>query len=223
MLNPETATTVVGALVAGLATSIHCVGMCGPLACLACQGKPNCSVSSLAANYHGSRLTAYALGGAVAGLIGQAIIAAIPASVLQGLPWVAGGLLVIWAIGTSFQWFPQLPRPAFLKNHRRASAILGFATPLIPCAPLYLMFGLSALSGSAVRGATLMLAFGLGTIPLLWIAQHQMAGFQRRFGQRGFVILQRTLVFSASAVILWRLSATALAGKATCCTSALLP
>tara|TARA_R110002096_G_scaffold376724_6_gene570476 strand:+ start:5213 stop:5878 length:666 start_codon:yes stop_codon:yes gene_type:complete len=214
---PETTITTLGAFVAGLATSIHCLGMCGPLACLACQSKGSCSTTPLASAYHGSRLGAYSVVGAMAGGIGGVLLEVIPPAVTNVLPWVAGAFLIAWAVGWSFNWFPNFARLPFGKLTKNAPTLLGLATPLIPCAPLYLIFGLAALSGSAVRGAGITLAFGLGTVPLLWLAQHQLANFRARFGQRGVLILQRILVFSASALVLWRLGATAIAGQPTCC------
>lgn len=214
---PETTITTLGAFLAGLATSVHCLGMCGPLACLACQSKGNCSTTPLAASYHGSRLASYTTVGAIAGGIGGVLLEAIPPSVFVALPWIAGGILIAWAIGWSFNWFPNFAKLPFGKITKNTPTLLGIATPLIPCAPLYLIFGLAAFSGSPVRGAVITLAFGLGTVPLLWLAQHQLANFRERFGQRGVLILQRSLVLSASALVLWRLSATAIAGQPTCC------
>ena len=40
---------------------------------------------------------------------------------------------------------------------------MGLATPLLPCGPLYAMMGIGLLSGSPIRGAELMLAFGRST------------------------------------------------------------
>ncbi|MEM1294924.1 MAG: sulfite exporter TauE/SafE family protein [Verrucomicrobiota bacterium] len=214
---PETTITTLGAFLAGLATSVHCLGMCGPLACLACQSRGTCATTPLASSYHGSRLAAYTIAGAIAGAIGGLILESIPPSLLTLLPWFAGVFLIAWAVGWSFNWFPSFGRLPFAKLTKNTPTLLGLATPLIPCAPLYLIFGLAAFSGSPVRGAAITLAFGLGTVPLLWLAQHQLANFRARFGQRGVLILQRSLVFSASVLVLWRLGATAIAGQPTCC------
>ena len=47
---------------------------------------------------------------------------------------------------------------------RIAPGWVDLATPLLPCGPLYLMLGICTLTGSAARGASLALVFGLGTI-----------------------------------------------------------
>ena len=62
------------ALVAGLITSVHCVAMCGPLACA--WGRPqqqSMPVEWLLLSYHVSKLLAYCLVGAIAGTVGHGI------------------------------------------------------------------------------------------------------------------------------------------------------
>jgi sulfite exporter TauE/SafE len=65
------------------------------------------------------------------------------------------------------------------------AAALGFATPLLPCGPLYFILAAALLAGSALRGAEFMLAFGLGTVPLLWLAQSQFHRLQARLSPPG--------------------------------------
>ena len=67
--------TSAAAFLAGLVTSLHCVGMCGPLSCswaLGKAGTPAAGHSFLinTSLYHGSRLVSYGLIGMIAGLIG---------------------------------------------------------------------------------------------------------------------------------------------------------
>ena len=52
-----------------------------------------------------------------------------------------------------------------------AGGLLGIISPCLPCTPLYLIFGVSLLSVSALTGAKIALCFSLGTVPLLWAAQ----------------------------------------------------
>jgi sulfite exporter TauE/SafE len=63
-VNLETATAL-AAVGAGLATSLHCIGMCGPLAC-ALKVRP--------LEYHGSRLISYTITGGLAGAIGDPLV-----------------------------------------------------------------------------------------------------------------------------------------------------
>lgn len=81
----------------------------------------------------------------------------------------------------------------------------GLMTPLLPCGPLYLMFGIALLSGSSVRGAEFMAAFALGTLPALWIAQHQLHRLNKRLKPQNIGRLRSALALLAGGIMLWRL------------------
>jgi len=202
-MNPELATTLGGAFVFGAATSLHCVGMCGPLACVACQRGAGCTKLQSALQYQVARLGSYTVLGALAGCLGWMLgprLASVTSS-LHPLAWIG---LVAALVGVGFlvhRRFPLHPRQLL---SRIAPAWIGLATPLIPCGPLYLVFGLAALSGSAIRGATLALVFGLGTLPLLWLAQHQWGRLQALLGTRRARFLQRGIIAVAVLLVAWR-------------------
>jgi sulfite exporter TauE/SafE len=82
--------------------------------------------------------------------------------------------------------------------------LVGAATPVLPCAPLYLVIAMATFAGSALRGAEWMLAFGLGTVPLLWIAQAQMGWLRRHLGSAGLARLQFGLALAAALLVAWR-------------------
>jgi uncharacterized protein len=174
-------------------------------------------VGTIATVYHLCRLTGYAVfGGIVAGL-GKIPLLALPNSWVRLLPWV----LVLVFIGIAFRLERFLPRPGWAGKHylkyrswtseRSAltrAALIGSATPLIPCGPMYLMLSLSIFAGSAVKGAEMMLAFGLGTTPLLWIAQTRLS---RRLAQVSPMTLRRVqagIALGSAVVISWRLRGT---------------
>lgn len=206
------------AFVAGLITSLHCVGMCGPLACALMpvrreQGDP-LVVSSV---YHLSRLTGYAALGALAGGLGHAPLNWLSSDVLRWLPWV----LVLFFVALAFRWDRLLRKPAILGGltlrlsrwagelpRTSAAAVLGFATPLLPCGPLYFIVTLALLSGSALRGVEFMLAFGLGTVPLLWFAQTQFQWLRSRLTPLWLNRLRLGLALATALVIGWRLRGT---------------
>src|SRR6185369_4417087 len=119
---------------------------------------------------------------AIGGAVGQMPLAWMSRSGWRFGPWV----LVVFFIALAFRWDRFLPKVALLgrltwklqawgraRSRITAAAALGFATPLLPCGPLYFILSLALLSGSVGRGIEFMLAFGLGTVPLLWIAQTQ--------------------------------------------------
>jgi sulfite exporter TauE/SafE len=89
-----------------------------------------------------------------------------------------------------------------------SSSFMGLLTPFLPCGPLYLLFGVALLSGSALKGAELALAFGLGTVPLLWLAQHSFHKWRARLKPTTMVRLQRSLALLTAIIMAWRLQDT---------------
>jgi sulfite exporter TauE/SafE len=206
------------AFIAGLVTSLHCVGMCGPLSCALMPVRGDRSdASTVSTVYHVSRLAGYAVLGGCAGAFGRAPLMWLSDSVLRWLPWV----LVLFFVGLALRWDRHLPKllilgrlnwklQAWMRGRSRvhAAAAMGLATPLLPCGPLYFLVSLALLSGSAVRGVEVMLAFGLGTVPLLWLAQSQFHWVRGRLSPLWLGRLRVTFALAAAAVISWRLRAT---------------
>lgn len=210
--------TTAAALIAGLATSLHCAGMCGPIACgLGTLAKSEVERLAAASLYHGARLVSYALIGAACGALGRQPLEWFFDSPAVLLPWVLVAVLVMMALGLD----RRVPRPALLGRVTArlrlrigrfhacgAAASMGMLTPLLPCGPLYLVFGAALLAGSAAKGAEFSLAFGLGTVPLLWIAQHQFHRIRARLGPSAMTRLRRGLALAAALMLVWRLHDT---------------
>jgi sulfite exporter TauE/SafE len=206
------------AFLAGLVTSLHCAGMCGPLACALMPGRSDgADPQTVSTAYHLSRLSAYAMLGAVAGGVGRLPLALLDGSTWRYLPW----LLVLFFVALAVRFDQRLPRLALLgrvygamavrlrgRSRVRSAAALGFATPLLPCGPLYLLLSLALLSGSALRGAETLLAFGLGTVPLLWFAQTNYQWLRARLGPVWLARAQTVLALAVAAVLVWRLRST---------------
>jgi sulfite exporter TauE/SafE len=182
--------TPVAAFLAGLATSLHCAVMCGPLAC-ALGAKP--------ARYHRSRMVAYSVVGGLCGGLGEGLAALFQAPPLRLTPWA----LAIVLIGIAFRLDKRLPQPRWLTAillRARLRDHLGLLTPLLPCGPLWMMFGVAAVGASAVRGALLLAAFVLGTIPLYTLLQ----GSFRRLPALWIYRAQRALALIAAGLLVWR-------------------
>jgi uncharacterized protein len=205
------------ALAAGLVTSLHCAGMCGPLACWLSPVKTKEDPTLIFSTYQVTRLMSYTLLGAAAGGLGGLPLAWLGTTFLRYLPWA----LVIFFLVTAFRLHRNLRRPLVLvrmgfrvqgwvqgRSRVSAAAILGTATPLLPCGPLYLVAALAALSGSAARGASFLLAFGLGTLPLLWFTQTQFGWLRSKIPARWIGRVQAAMALIAAAVISWRLRGT---------------
>ena len=206
------------AFIAGLVTSLHCAGMCGPLACALMPVRGDRSDGqTVSTMYHVSRLFGYGTLGALAGGLGSAPLAWFSGSALRWLPWV----LVLFFVALALRWDRHLPKIAALgkltwklqgalrgRSRVQAAAALGLATPLLPCGPLYFIVALALLSGSMSRGVEVMLAFGLGTVPLLWLAQSQCHWVRRKLSPLWLGRMRVTVALTTALVIGWRLRAT---------------
>jgi sulfite exporter TauE/SafE len=206
------------AFVAGLVTSLHCAGMCGPLACALMPARGDrTDGQTVSTVYHLSRLTGYALLGALAGGLGRAPLTWLSQSALRWLPWV----FVLFFVALALRWDRYLPKLAALtrvtwklqgwmrgRSRVEAAAAMGLATPLLPCGPLYFLVALSLVSGSALRGVEFMLAFGLGTVPLLWLAQTQFHWVRQKLSPLWLDRTRIALALITAVTIGWRLRAT---------------
>ncbi|MBT8037034.1 MAG: sulfite exporter TauE/SafE family protein [Verrucomicrobiae bacterium] len=211
----ETINTPALAFFAGALTSIHCAGMCGPIACsLTALKKDESSRYGAAVFYHGGRLISYTTIGAMLGTVGAKPLEFFHHSSMSFLPWILVGVFIAIALGLE----KKIPRPAFLNrwmarlrfralkiSATRGALVMGLATPLLPCAPLYIFFAVCLATGSTVKGAEFALAFGLGTVPLLWATQLGMQKLQLKLGPKYIALIQRSLAIIAALFIAKRL------------------
>ena len=210
--------TTAAALVAGLATSLHCAGMCGPIACgLGTLAKNEGERLTAASLYHGTRLVSYGIIGAVCGALGQQPLNWFFNSPTVLLPWVMVVVLLAMAFGLD----KKVPRPLIFQQLTArvrfksmklpaygSATAMGLLTPFLPCGPLYLVFGAALLAGSAVKGAEFTLAFGLGTVPLLWLAQQQFHRIRAMLTPLAMARVRRGLAFVTALMLAWRLHGT---------------
>ncbi len=182
----------VSMLMLGLVTSIHCVSMCGPMvvtyAVKGEEGGPwhRKLIPNLA--YQGAKITSYVIVGLALGAIGSAFNIDGVRPYIMG---IAGGFMIIMGLGMTgkFPWAARLtPRPpkflmkALSSTRRKANAdaaagessiatpiSFGLLTGLMPCAPLMAAQLAAAGTGSVLGGGLAMLAFGLGTAPLMLV------------------------------------------------------
>jgi sulfite exporter TauE/SafE len=186
--------TPIAAFVAGLATSLHCTAMCGPLAC-ALRVRP--------LEYHASRLVSYSLAGALCGAAGGTVAAVLQGSTARIVPWVLAVVLLILGLGLE----KRLPQPRFMATillRARLHRSLGWLTPLLPCGPLWLMLGAAAFTGSWWSGALHMGSFAVGTIPLPLLMQMQASRLQRAISPQAAHRTQQALAFASAGLLVWR-------------------
>lgn len=200
------------AMVAGAVTSLHCVGMCGPLACAACTGKCGRESTGAAAVYHGARLFSYGMVGLLAGALGARLSDALLGGATRGMAWifalfflaVVAGLDKRLRVPLGGRWLGGVVGRAQAMTPTLRAGVLGLATPLLPCAPLYLVVAAAALAGSAGSGAVLMLAFGLGTVPLLFFVQNRLAWMERKWSPRAMDLARRGLALASVVLLVMR-------------------
>lgn len=227
--------TAAAAFLAGMVTSVHCVGMCGPLSCswAVSAGASGGQFMRNTALYHGGRLLSYAAIGAMAGAAGVLLLRWFQNGAGVVLPWLMVVAFALAGMGLD-TWLPKprfLARPlrrvqaaAFRMRGSLRAGLLGLATPLLPCGPLYVMFALAMANGEAFKGAEFAFAFGLGTLPLLWLAQTQLHWLGGRLQPATLRKLQRVLALSAAVIMAWRLRGTLDFGSEavpSCCHAAL--
>jgi len=207
--------TPLAAAAAGVVASLHCAGMCAPLSCAlfrTCTGRKM-------GGYHAARALSYAALGGVLGGMGWAAAALFATSPARMVPVALAALFVAMAFGFDPK-LPKLRLPRRMAGVLRAgggaggAALLGLATPLIPCGPLYLMFVVSLVSGSAGRGALLMVCFAVGTMPLYLLAQWQWFHLSGRLSPRMLRTTQRVLACISAGLVAWRMLANGGAGLA---------
>ncbi|WP_298360166.1 sulfite exporter TauE/SafE family protein [Runella sp.] len=164
----------------GLMSSLHCVGMCGPIA-LALPVHQRSKFGKLAGIllYNIGRAFTYAFLGFLLGFVGNALNLA----GLQRSLSIGTGVIMLGAVAYSSQWLDQLAPPSFLQkgvqtvkkklgsllHNRSFSALfmLGMLNGLLPCGLVYMALISSVATGSPVEGALFMALFGMGTLPAM--------------------------------------------------------
>lgn len=189
-----------GALLAGLLGSPHCAGMCGGFAVTVSE-RPQDALA-----WHLGRLSTYAGLGALAGLGGAA---------LPGPGWVLSAVsiaLLVWfsarlagLVPEGHLRLPGLARVGAKWLHTPGvfgRYVFGLSTGLLPCGLVYAALGLPVALANPAWGAAAMLAFGLGTLPVLAAAAVGLRGLA---GRRPWV--RRGLAAGVLAAGLWSIHA----------------
>ena len=211
-------TAFLESFVFGAANSVHCACMCGPLAVAL-----HANVTS-ALWYHVGRTIAYGALGVGLGSAGAAL-----GTEQLGTPtaWVsfvlALGLVLLAVIGErgamNIPWLGAAMQSVLRRGRRLPAnvraALLGLATPLLPCGLLWSAFTAAAIAGSPQGGGAVMTGFALGSLPLLLLAQTQAGNLARRFGPRTMQWVQRGAMLLAAAVLVWR-GFVSLQGESCC-------
>jgi sulfite exporter TauE/SafE len=168
------------AFIFGLISSLHCIGMCGPIAMMIPVDRNNSTKKATQIiTYHFGRLLAYATIGLVFGLVGRGFFLA---GIQQKLSIFIGVAMII-TILTPERVLANynFSKPVFrliskikmalgkqFKNKSYQSLFtIGLLNGFLPCGMVYVaLFGAIAMQ-SVPFGIVYMLLFGLGTIPMM--------------------------------------------------------
>ena len=195
---------------AGLASGVHCVGMCGGIVSAFDFHKaiPIRTESERHQNpvvrrllFNAGRITSYAAAGAAAGAIGGAAYAAGALELQSALAVAVNATLVLVGLYLAgadrlLGALEALGAPLWRRVQPLAARLMPARTPLqsyaaglawgwLPCGMVYAALGAAAFAGSPARGALAMAAFGAGTLPFLlaagWLAR-RLAGWRALAG-----------------------------------------
>lgn len=186
IMNGWMQTILLTAFATGLLGGVHCAAMCGGIVGMtsASRGDGKSPRGGFAAFYNAGRILSYVAAGALAGAFGQAGVALRGGALAQHLLMFAMGVtLIIVALNVAgvrpvtrgiesagaFLWRRIQPfsrRFLPVTTHRQAFG-LGALWGWLPCGMVYAVLLMAFASGSAVEGALILAAFGLGTLPNL--------------------------------------------------------
>lgn len=167
------------AIIMGLAGSLHCAGMCGPLALALPSGNSSALRFVIGRIFYNlGRVITYAAMGVVFGLIGKSLVLA---GWQQGLSIAAGVVLLCYVLlpllGMRTGGAGPMPRMIAplkaalgrLLGARTPAALLAFGllNGLLPCGLVYGALAGAAATGTPADGALFMVVFGAGTVPMM--------------------------------------------------------
>lgn len=170
------------AFILGLISSLHCIGMCGPIAMMLPVDHQNeAKKVSQIITYHLGRLSAYAIIGLIFGLLGRGFFLA---GIQQKMSVIIGLAMIIVVLIPEKTFskynFSKLVYKIISKvksslgNHFKKKTYkslftIGLLNGFLPCGMVYVaLFGAIAMQ-SAGFGVLYMVLFGLGTVPLMTI------------------------------------------------------
>lgn len=191
--------------IVGLVTSLHCVAMCGGINLSQCikSSESSDSKSYLKPSflYNLGRVISYTIIGGVVGGLGAALSFTEATKgmvvILSGVFMIIMGLNLFGAFPWTSRFIPRFP--TFLKNRKdvassgRGPLVVGLLNGLMPCGPLQAMQLYALGTGSFIAGASSMLAFSLGTVPLMFglgfFSSILGSRFNKRMMQAGAVLV----------------------------------
>lgn len=168
-----------GAVILGLVSSMHCVGMCGPLVfALPTRQLSPAGKKIAVVLYHTGRILTYTLFGLILGFAGRRIYLA----GFQQYFSITAGILILLLLAHYFLvkkfWQPALIKKMYSGTQqlmiklwsnpfRGKFFFLGMANGILPCGMVYLALAGALVSQRVLDSTFFMFLFGLGTLPAM--------------------------------------------------------
>lgn len=220
--------SLISAFIIGIVGGVHCIGMCGGIVTALSFATAPDAVAAAATkklfihlSYNLGRISSYAVMGALFGWLGQLSTQLVFAHQAQVILKIIAGVFMLllglylcnWWRGLTYieklggYWW-RLLEPFARRLIPIRSPAQGFAVGLVwgwlPCGLVYSVLVWSLSSGGAVAGASLMLAFGLGTLPNLLLMGLAAGSLQRFFHRQYIKTIAGVLVMGFAIVMLYQ-------------------
>lgn len=188
---------IISGLLFGLFGSLHCLGMCGPIAFILPVDRTH-SVRKMTqtAMYHLGRILAYSTMGLAFGIIGKSL------NMFGFQQWLSLGVGALLMLSV---FFPKVSmnslvqrgvlKKGLVKLNRKLGQLLkeknpdtlltlGYLNGFLPCGLVYAALFTSIAQGSIFNSVLFMALFGLGTVPLMTTAIYLSSWFTPRLKSR---------------------------------------
>lgn len=200
-------------LLLGLAGSLHCVGMCGPL--MLALPLPNSARRAVVVQillYQSGRILSYSALGVLFGLLGKGIAIA---GFQQILSLFSGVFIIAMAIMawrferlvTALPGFGAFTRTIqqqlgkMMRKHSTSGSIaVGMLNGLLPCGMVYAALAGAISTTNSVDGGIFMALFGVGTLPLLLTVN--LAGRSISFKWRAKMKMVQPILLTLAGILL---------------------
>ena len=204
---------VFAGFILGLLGSLHCIGMCGPIAMMLPVSKTNTTKKHVQILlYHLGRIVTYSLLGVVFGLVGKGLLLT---GLQQQLSIIIGVIMILLVVfpkishTLTFKISPlttvlnklKLQLGLYLKKESYyAIFTIGFFNGFLPCGMVYLALVGAIAMESLFESTLYMFLYGLGTVPLLSVLIYVKDAFSNTFRNK----LQKAIpVFVVVIVVLF--------------------
>jgi sulfite exporter TauE/SafE len=164
----------------GLFGSVHCIGMCGPLAFAVPSFHSSWwLVVADKFTYNAGRVITYSFLGLLIGLLGRQLWLA---GLQQGVSVLSGALIITAGLSRLFKvkftqsrFMPKVLAPVnrllnYALKHKAGHLAVGMLNGFLPCGFVYLALVGAVNTASPASAAQYMFWFGVGTFPLMLLA-----------------------------------------------------